>query len=1579
MNTEKAFVPVLDDSFIPYPENAVAIIGMAGHYPDTNGVDDFWRALKDGYCPLSTFSDDELEVTPDVDIHDKRLVKKGYVIDDIADFDADFFGFSDTEALLTDPQQRLFLQVAWQALERAGYATGKVDVPVSVFASANFNTYGMRFGNAMNNVDLHKFLQVVVGNDKEYMASRLSYLLNLNGPALNIQTACSSSLVAISLACQSLQCYQSDIAVVGAAALKARQRSPYVAQEGGASSRDARCRAFDGGATGIIEGFGAGAVVLKRYEDAVKDRDHMHALIAGHAINNDGSRKVGYSAPSADAQTQVLREALDMSGLAAEDLRFIEAHGTGTPLGDPIEVTALNEVYGHSEKKIFLGSVKTNIGHLDAAAGVSGLIKAAKVMETGTVPPTLHFEQANPNIPFAQLPFEVNTQLQQLSSESPSIGAISSFGLGGNNSHLLLTQAPAYKTKAKNGRAQLLPLSARTEEALHAAVTQLDMYFNDAAAGSFNDTAVGTSLADVAYTLQRGRKTFIKRSFIIATDADEAQRQLRESLPVYTEFERQQVVFLCPGVGTQQVNMGLAVYQQEAVFADVLRECEQKLRVFAPDELPLLDILYPQTVDDAAEARLSQPLPAMAATFAVTIATARLLQSWGLAPDALAGHSVGQYAAAYLAGVITLDDALFLLVERAKCMDDTPEGAMLAVRTSEEKLAPLLTSGAPQPSLELSLGAVNTSKLCLVSGTRSAIEAFESTLKSKRIPSAKLPVTKAGHSHLLDPVLPRFAQSLGKIQFNAPQIPMLCNLTGRWLSESELSADYWLRHLRSTVRFADMIDTLAESPGSLFYELGQGTSLLNMVQQHCRAIDKNRCIATLGTLTQSGCAELLAALGQGWAQGADIDWQRCCSDANAGFVPLPTYPFEKQRYWVDEVVAPAPALSSSPASSASPEASSDDSPLSWAPLSWAYVPSWRAQPGTLASTELLQDKQVWLIGHSSFNDALLHALSDTGASVLRLAPSHNFGWAQQVPSLFAEHGAPDILVHATNLAPREEIWPADLELGLEQSCFDVVALMQALESQAGLKALPVLMLSSQSISVSGESDISPLKSVAQALPLVVNRECRQLGCRYVDIDPSISLPRQAQLALTEMLQVLQLDDPMASLKATEAFYAWRGRCRWQRAVQLQPLDNVTHNIEQHNSEQHAQAMPLRHGGNYVILGGFGGIGFTLAQALVEHFNANIILAGRNVPPPQAQWGAAIAREGVDSQLAKRIKLWRSLQSNGNRVLALPLDLADKHSVDSFWQNAETEFGTLHGVIHAAGETGGGLFTLQGKQGCKANLDAKLRGLANLHDHLAGSELDFLLLSSSLSTYLGASGQLDNLVGNFALDAMAYTSTFNFPVMTVNWDYWLDVGMIQELDAQHYALTGEHLDEGIPPPAGRDLLAPILASGRPQVLISTQDLLARCHAALHDNLSGLADFENLSTAASQKARPEIKTTYAAPETPLHNLLVVLWQTHLGIDNIGIDDGFIALGGNSLLALPLMAELRELLAEELPLKLLFETESIRGLAEHLERNPTWAEALRKILDAEAEIAELSEAEIAELLESNMDERNVKESAL
>jgi acyl transferase domain-containing protein len=867
---------------------------MAGRFPGAQSVEEFWQNLRAGVESITFFTDEEVE-SDGMAGANAQLVKARGILEGVDLFDAAFFGYSPRDAEILDPQHRLFLECGWEALEDAGHDPSRAPGPIGVYAGASQSSY-LLF-NLLQNPEVFRTVgsyQVMLATDKDYLTTRLAYKLGLEGPAVGVQTACSTSLVAVHFACQGLLGGDCDVALAGGVSINLPQKTASVYSEGGIASPDGHCRAYDARAEGTVGGNGVGVVVLKRLNDALADGDHIRAVIRGSAVNNDGGSKVGFTAPRADGQAKVIRAAHIMAEVSPETITYVEGHGTATPLGDPIEVEALTKAFRASTDRVSycaLGSVKSNIGHLDAAAGVAGLIKTVLMLEHGEIAPSLHFTEPNPKTGLTDSPFFVAAERRawEAAGGVPRRAGVSSFGIGGTNAHVVLEEAPPVEPSDEPSASELLVLSAKTPAALEALTSNLAAHLRQ---------HPELNLADVAYTTQVGRRAFSHRRFLVCDGVADAAEALETRNParLHTRAEVQgalPVAFMFPGQGAQHVGMSRGLYETQPVFREHLDRCAELL---APQlNLDLRAFLYP-TPERAAEAaeRLKETFLTQPALFAVEYALAQLWMSWGVRPEALAGHSVGEYVAACLAGVFSLADALSLVAYRARLMQALPKGEMLSVMLTAEELEPYLNA-------DLSLAAVNGPSQCVLSGTAQAVEGCEALLVAREVKCRRLHTSHAFHSRMMEPALEPFARRIAQTAINAPSIPYLSNLTGTWITAEEVKyPSYWARHLRETVRFGDNLRELSGDGRRALLEVGPGRTLSSLAARQEGRKQEQPVVNSLPhpEEQQTDLESLLGAVGRLWLAGVAVETEGYHAGRRR-LLSLPTYPFERQRFWIE--------------------------------------------------------------------------------------------------------------------------------------------------------------------------------------------------------------------------------------------------------------------------------------------------------------------------------------------------------------------------------------------------------------------------------------------------------------------------------------------------------------------------------------------------------------------------------------------------------------------------------------------------------------------------------------------------------
>jgi acyl transferase domain-containing protein/acyl carrier protein len=1550
----------------------IAIIGISARFPGARNVAEFWRNLRDGVESISFFTDEELTaagVEPTA-FRSPDYVRAAGVLSDVELFDAAFFGFNPKDAETLDPQQRIFLESSWEALEDAGYNPETYNGLIGVYGGSSASSY---LSNLYSHPELVSSLgdfQLNLGNDKDNLTTNVSYKLNLKGPSMAVQAACSTSLVAVCVACQNLLSYQCDMALAGGVRVVVPQTLGYFYQEGGIMSPDGHCRAFDAQARGTVGGNGVGLVVLKRLDDALADGDHVYAVIKGAGVNNDGAVKVGYTAPSIEGQAQVISLAQAVAGVEVETITYVEAHGTGTDLGDPIEVAALTQAFRTGTlKKNFcaLGSVKTNIGHLDTASGVAGLIKTVLALKHRLIPPSLNFEQPNPRVDFADSPFYVNSRLAEWKTDGePRRAGVSSFGIGGTNAHVVLEEAPLTVAVEDNGREQLLVLSARSRPALEAATANLTAHLKQ---------HPELNLVDVAYTLQVGRRAFSHRRALVCRSVEDAVSALeaadtRRVLTSERTTAARPVVFMFPGQGAQHARMARDVYMAEPFFRALVDRCCELLRPQLG--LDLREALFAESEQalDAAS-QLQQTRLAQPALFVIEYALARLWMEWGVAPKAMVGHSIGEYVAACLAGVFSLEDALALVAARGRLMQRMPAGAMLAVPLAAREVEALLDSN-------LELAAINNPSLCVVSGPTEAVARLETRLAAEGLACHRLQTSHAFHSQMMEPVLEEFAAEVSRAKLNPPQLSYVSNLTGEWATaEQATDPQYWVEHLRRTVRFSDNLERLFANPEWLLLEVGPGQTLSGLARQHPARPTAQAVLASLPHRNdeQSDASFMLNTLGRLWLAGAQVNWQQLRPAEQPRRVSLPTYPFERRRFWVD-YQAQAESVSHHQLSLARKPDIAD----------WFYLPSWkRSAPAELfRRLELKGQRSRWLL----FSDAcgvgatLAQALEQSNQDVTLVVSGEHFarrgehlyelnaGRSDDYKKLFAElraaDKAPQRVVHLWSVTPGDEPRAGEIEgfdqaqrfgqaqrfdNAQQQGFYSLLYIAQAVGDLNLTGELRLDVVSSNAQAVTGEELLCPEKATLRGPVEVIPQEYPQITCRSIDFELRAVDTRSSDKLITQLMSELTALAPGANV-------AYRGNHRWTQIFEAVHVD----------APPAAADTRLRERGVYLITGGMGGIGLVLAEHLAKTLRARLALVNRSSLPARQAWDEWLASHDELDETSRKLRKLRQLEAAGAEVLVFSADVADRAAMFEVVRQTREQFGDINGVIHSAGVAGGRMIQLQTPQIAGGVLAPKAKGLLVLEEALAGMELDFLLLCSSLSAIEAPLGQVDYCSANAFLDAYAHRASLNEGrnVISVNWDAWQEVGMAVNttIPRDLESWRAESLERGILPAEGVEAFMRVLRAGAPQVAVSTTDLGAALEASAEEDRGD----EIVAAEISQPshARPELTVDYITPRNELEQGVAGIWQELLGVGQVGVYDNFFELGGHSLLALQLVSRLRAAFQAEVSLQLVFNSPTVADLAAVIEQSGQAARAeAEKIEETLRLVEQLSESELQELL--------------
>ncbi len=1378
-------------------DNDIAIVGMSAHLPGAASIEEYWSNLRDGVESIRKLTEEELieaDETPDR-LHHKNYVPSAAILDDFEMFDGEFFGFSPKESAIMDPQHRQFLEVAWEALENAGHPPERFDGPIGVYAGCGMGSYF--YFNICSNPDLvdstGMFLLRHTGNDKDFMATRVSHAFDLKGPSINLQTACSTSLVATHYACQALLNGECDMALAGGVTIELPHKRGYIFEDGEILSPDGHCHAFDHRAQGTVFGSGAGAVVLRRLADAIADGDHIWGVIKGTAVNNDGAAKAGYLAPSVDGQAAAIAEAQAMAGVEADTIDYIECHGTGTYLGDPIEIAALTSAFNETTDETGfckIGSVKTNIGHLDTAAGVASLIKATLSLHNRQIPPSLGYEAPNPSIDFKNSPFSVNATLADWTShKGPRRAGVNSLGVGGTNAHAVIEEAPE---RGPSDEAEwpfhLLTISGRSKAALDANAKALAAHLR---------AHPGQPLADVAYTLKEGRRAFEKRRVLVAETHEEAANLLEQgdTRRVFDHSfveDNPEVVFMFPGGGAQYAGMARDLYETEPVFQDWM---DRGLDILQPKlDYDIRALWLPEDGEmEAADERLKTPSVQLPLIMIVEYALAQLWMSWGVQPAALVGHSMGENTAACLAGVMSFEDCIGLIHLRGTLFDTVPAGGMLSIPLPLAEIAPLLGD-------DLDMASVNAPELSVVSGPQAALDRLQAEMAAKDIECQRIPIDIAAHSRMLEPILGRFGDYLRSITLSPPKVPFVSNRSGVFITDAEATdPDYWVRHLRGTVFFADCITTLSQEKARIYVEMGPGKALSSLTRMH-GGVPGNQVLSVLRHPDENIAddAYFLSVLGRLWAVGVDVDWEPIWGEAKRHRVPLPTYAFQRSPYFIEPGRAQVETVSSY-------LMRNDDV------TNWGYHPVWRPQlaacevdiEGDLADAE----KQTWLIfvdeagvaarivarlrgaGHTVITVATGDAFARLSEDSYVLAPERGReGYDQLIQDLVTHGLAPSRIAHFWLLTASETFRPGSsfFHRNLEQGFYSLMFLAQAISDENLPRPLHFTTITSGAAQVRSEPLPYPEKSTIIGPMRVIPRELPEVTCLTLDVAlPEVPRRRREASPALETLADQILEDMLAP--PVDAVAALRGPKRFELEFRARPLEAP-------------ETPAYRHGGVYMFTGGFGGIGLTLAEDMIAGADAKIVLLSRRPLPDRSGWDAHLKGHGPFDPTSQAIRAVQRLEAVGGTVMTATADVCNRVQMEAAIAEAKSKFGALHGVIHAAGVVDDGPLLAKSPGSVEDVFTPKIHGTQVLHDLLPDGDLELLVLFSSSSTVTAPAGQIDYVAANEYLNAYAKSRKGDKTrVIAINWGIWNEVGMAADAVAERLGERPEIPHESVAQP------------------------------------------------------------------------------------------------------------------------------------------------------------------------------------
>lgn len=1441
----------------------VAIIGMAGRFPKSSNLSEFWENIVEKKECIQFLDKEDLlkEGISEEELENKDYVNAKGVLEGAECFDAAFFEYSPKEAEKMDPQIRIFHECAWNALEDAGYTPGSIAAggaqpqKIGVFAGSASNYTWMSQIYQPTSVTQERIERISL-NDKDYMTTRISYKMNLTGPSYGIQTACSSSLTSIHVACRALEQGECEMALAGGVSVMLPKKTGYVYEDGMIFSKDGHCRVFDKDATGTVFSDGVGVIVLKPLEKALEDKDVIYAVIKGTATNNDGNRKAGYTAPSIIGQAEVIQDALKNANVDPSTITYIEAHGTGTRIGDPIEVEGLKKVYPKKENPYCaLSSLKANFGHLDAAAGVAGVMKVALALKYHKIPGTICCDNPNPNMNIEDSPFYIPyhttewiRKIAEDGTELPRRAGVTSLGFGGTNAHVVLEEIATegldnQDDQISRNMPKLFLFSAKTSNALERMREQYKQFLADNPMVNLNH---------LAYTLQVGRKAFAYREMILASDKEGLLKGLQgKKKRVVTktdtaEREKVKLVFLFSGQGSQYVNMTKELYDKEQVFREKLDTCFAITKDVLHCKTDYKSVLFPEEPEsETGRIQINETENAQVIIFMIEYAMASYLITLGIVPEALLGHSLGEYAAACIAGVFSLEDGLRLVIGRARLMQKMQRGGMDVLNTSEADTSTLITDS----HRTLWLAAQNGMQNSVVSGSFEELEAFEAYLDKREIEYKRLETSHAFHSGMMDDMMEPFGELVKTVPMLFPNIPYISNLTGNWVNEEILSPAYWCNHLRHTVRFYDGVKTLLQKK-CIFVEVGPGNVLSTLVRQ-CTVLGNVKSVYNMIRHPKEDVNDIeyfMEKIGELWCSGINVDFRAQYGSFPLHKISLPGYPFKGQEFPMRKLIS-GNGQNKKPA------------------FEWLYRPCWKLRKQK-EHVEVI-DSVLLLASQNHIAQCFYKKLKDYGVpcNVIML----NDAWENKLQEFVAGYVEMDSGICILNTIPYSE--PT-----MENCFWEIIRQIQILGSSKNVHYYVIT------------KEVSHRKSMVTSLLSgicgVANKEYDNLSCTHLEVDKEEEEEQLAELVLTE-----------CSCKQNTSFV------KFQNGV---PLEQDEEPIEIEETED---CVFCKYG-NYIITGGMGDIGRYIATYLSEKYQANVLLLAKNPLPEEELWERYVKEQPYDyvSQKIKSMLHWRQ---TGAHIKVEVCDICNYAILEKKVCTFENAYGRVQGVFHTAGLKGEGLIRFKNKENSLEVLRPKVQGTQTLDKVFAGRELDFMMLFSSLATVTKDVGQADYVAANQYLDAYAEWAAERYPdrkTISVHWDNWKEIGMAHRAGIEKPSRR-RLFESALLPAQGMKLIEKILRGAESQVIISVEDLRKRKQKQNGNENTQEELVKSILQGAAIYERPELSSEYEEPVTELQKHIAKVWACAFSLNTVGIQDDFFELGGDSLYAIGIVNELKK----------------------------------------------------------------------
>ena len=1475
----------------------IAIVGMSCRFPKATSLEEFWQNLCNGKECLNTFEKDYLQsLNNNPKVLDDNFVPVKGTIDNADMFDAHFFGFNPYDAKITDPQHRIFLECVWEALEHAGFAPNKnPDKKVSVFAGMADSTYLSR--NILKNNALTKeadYFQERIATSIGMLSTQTSYRLNLKGRSLNINTACSTGLVTVDYACQDLTLNNCDVAIAGAIHISAPLESGYHYQKNSILSEDGHCRPFSKNANGTVFSDGGGVVILKRLEDAIRDKDTIYAVIKSCGINNDGSEKLGFTAPSTQGQMGCIQEALNQAVLNPEDIHYIETHGTATALGDVIEIEALTSVYKeYTNKKQFclIGSCKANIGHTDVAAGIAGLIKTTLSLYYKKIPPLINFGEPNPNIQLEKTPFYVNQELINWPSVKEKNACVSSFGFGGTNAHMIISEyiEPSVIDEFLNEpKDQLAIISAKTQRALEENIKNL--------ANFRQSTSNSIDFSHLIYTLRHGREDFPWRTFGIGRDLTEIITNIkRTDLKICDENTPHNIIFMFPGQGTQYYEMARELIRNCSIFERIVTQGFLYAKNYVDCDLA-------EIINNPKDARLYQTQFTQPALFIIEYALAKTLIELGIQPNSLIGHSQGEYVAASIAGVFSFENGIALICERALLMQTTSPGEMLAVECEKEDALNFLRISRVELALH------NTQTHYIFSGGIESIKILKEYLSKHQYSHQSLKTNRAFHSHLMESTRLSFKELFSNIALKAPTIPIVSNLTGEWLSAQEaMNEEYWYSQMRQTVKFYDGIKLLLQDQNSIFIEIGPGNSLSSFVQTISKKITLTPdVIHTLPNHCQktNDYHQFLTALGKIWQSGIKIDWEKLEPNNSQKHISIPTYPFQKQRYWIKP----------------------DNKALSF-DVSIKYKPIWSRQENykklALPKLSNLTNKQYsWVVFEDSkgISKHIISILRKNNITPVTITFSKNYkneeNTAFTIDPTKKEHYLQflaaiknvienPIIIHASSCSNSgyEVSGSTEIDKQLTQSFYSLLYLTQAYIDVLGSDVHgKITVITNNTQMILGTEKMNPINAALIGASRVTMQEYENLKIKLIDINLAEDPAKDSELLNYIVHFCTENDWYNVFINSFRNNHLWH--------LMYAPINTIQKKINR-----------LKDYGVYLFTGGLGGIALSCCEVVAREVkNPKFILLSRSSLPKKSEWGSIL--KDTNHKFYTKIRQLKILENLGAQYYLHQVDIIDLAVLKVLVEQSIKKFSRIDGLIHTAGILNSELIQLKSKLSAETVLAPKVLGTYNLISALRNTHLDFVILKSSLSALLGGVGQIDYSSANSCLDTFASSNLFSFAshVTSINWNAWQEIGMAANIyKDKKQSFIGQDNDVSIK--EGQKIFLEILQENEANIAISKTDINSQ---SFTHNLQQISR-EDLA----------INTQYKPPTNDVEFILSNLWKENLGLNQIRANDNFFDLGGHSLNAVKLLEKINRSFDCSLTIQHLYDAPTISKFSDLIQK--------------------------------------------